>query len=52
MLATLRYIGIRRTELLGLGTAHLDLEKRCLRVIGKCQKVRTVPLPPVHADIM
>ncbi|WP_432504777.1 tyrosine-type recombinase/integrase [Kineococcus arenarius] len=52
LLATLRYTGIRRTELLDLQTAHLDLEKRRLRVMGKGQKVRTVPLPPVYVEIM
>ena len=52
LLATLRYTGVRRTELLELETAQLDLDKRRLRVMGKGQKVRTVPLPPVYVEIM
>ncbi|HEY4440248.1 MAG TPA: tyrosine-type recombinase/integrase [Candidatus Elarobacter sp.] len=45
--------GIRRSELLGLGLADVDLENRSLRVIGgKGGKDRNVPLTRVAADAM
>jgi len=44
VLATLRYTGLRASELCGLTVSALDLPGRQLHVLGKGSKPRTVPL--------
>lgn len=51
-LATLRYTGIRRTELTDLRLSDLNLTRTQLHVLGKGRKRRTVPLPPVYVELM
>lgn len=46
VLATLRWTGLRTSELCALGSADLDLAGALLRVRGKGSKHRAVPVPP------
>ncbi|MBF5081495.1 tyrosine-type recombinase/integrase [Quadrisphaera sp. INWT6] len=52
VLSTLRYTGIRRTELTTLRLSDLEIERTRLSVLGKGNKLRTVPLPPVYVEVM
>ena len=46
VLTLLAMTGIRLSELTGLDVADVDLERGCLRVLGKGRKERLVPLNP------
>jgi len=59
VLSTLRYTGIRRTELTTLRLSdfdvdrtRFDVDRTRLSVLGKGNKLRTVPLSPVYLEIM
>lgn len=45
-LATLYYTGMRRAEVLALDLHHIDWETKTLRVLGKGDKERLVPMHP------
>ncbi len=47
VLTLLAMTGIRLSELTGLDAADVDLERGCLRVLGKGRKERLVPLNPI-----
>jgi site-specific recombinase XerD len=44
--------GLRRSELVGLNEADVNLERRSMRVLGKGNKIRYVPLTVQAADAM
>lgn len=52
VLSTLRYTGVQRTELTTLRLSDLDIDRTRLSVLGKGNKLRTVPLPPVYVEVM
>lgn len=52
IIATLYECGLRRSELAGLKDAHVDLEQRWLKVLGKGGKERIVPFGQRLADMM
>lgn len=52
LLALLYQTGMRRSELLGLKRADVDLESRQLRVVGKGNKERIVPIGPALATLI
>jgi len=47
ILFTLLYTSIRRAEVTTLRMSDLEIDRTRLSVLGKGNKVRTVPLPPV-----
>lgn len=52
VMATLRYTGVRRGELVDAELDDLDLRRRELSVLGKGRKRRVVPLPRAYVDVM
>ncbi|MEX1165102.1 MAG: tyrosine-type recombinase/integrase [Nitriliruptor sp.] len=52
VIATLRWTGIRRSELTGLRYDRLDLDERRAKVVGKGSKPRTVPLPVPLVEVL
>jgi site-specific recombinase XerD len=44
--------GLRRSELVGLNEADVNLQRRSMRVLGKGNKIRYVPLTEQAADAM
>ncbi|PWJ52994.1 integrase/recombinase XerC/integrase/recombinase XerD [Quadrisphaera granulorum] len=52
VMATLRYTGVRRGELVDADLRDLDLARRELTVVGKGRKRRTIPLPHAYVDVM
>lgn len=52
LFATLRYTGLRLSELVELPLDQVDLEARRIRVIGKGEKERVIPIPPVLMPIL
>jgi site-specific recombinase XerD len=52
VLATFRYTGLRLTELVTLRLDQVDLSTRRISVIGKGDKPRTVPIPPVLVPVL
>ncbi|WP_180357678.1 tyrosine-type recombinase/integrase [Streptomyces sp. NP160] len=52
VMATLRYTGVRRGELVDAGLGDLDLGRRELTVVGKGRKRRVVPLPRAYVAVM
>lgn len=52
VLATLRWTGLRASELCGLTLTDLHLNQRVVHVHGKGSKHRTVPLPPPLVPIL
>ena len=49
---TLAYTGVRRAELLSLTTKHVDFEHRTLRVIGKGDQERIIPISGHLYDVL
>lgn len=52
VMMTYRYVGLRNTELSSLKLDAVLLDAHRLRVLGKGNKVRLVPIPPVLVDIL
>ncbi|MBC3762929.1 tyrosine-type recombinase/integrase [Quadrisphaera oryzae] len=52
VMATFRYTGVRRGELVDAKVKDLDLPHRELTVLGKGRKRRTIPLPHPYVEIM
>ena len=52
VMATLRYAGVRRGELVDARLQDLDLGRRELTVLGKGRKRRTIPLPHTYVEVM
>ncbi|WP_180357679.1 tyrosine-type recombinase/integrase [Streptomyces sp. NP160] len=52
VMATFRYTGVRRGELIDARLKDLDLAHRELTVLGKGRKRRTIPLPHAYVEIM
>ena len=50
IISTLYNTGIRRSELVGLKRSSLDLSRRVLRVRGKGDKIREIPLLPSFCE--
>ncbi len=42
--------GIRRTELINLKTQHIDLSKETIKVLGKRNKERIIPILPIISE--
>lgn len=49
---TLYYTGMRRSELIGLRVGDVDVGSRQVRVVGKGNKVRLIPLTPHHVGVI
>ena len=52
LLLTLRYSGLRASELVSLRTEEVDLEARRISLVGKGRKPRVVPIPHLLADVL
>lgn len=52
IVATLRYAGLRNAELIGLKVDDIDPVDRRIRVVGKGDKERLVPIPPTLGRIL
>jgi len=52
VMATFRYTGVRRGELIDARVKDLNLAHRELTVLGKGRKRRTIPLPHSYVDLM
>ena len=52
VMATFRYTGVRRGELIDARLKDLDLGRRELTVLGKGRKRRAIPLPRTYVEIM
>lgn len=52
VMATFRFTGVRRGELVDARLKDLDLTRRELTVLGKGRKRRTIPLPRAHVEVM
>ncbi|NND09456.1 MAG: tyrosine-type recombinase/integrase [Saprospiraceae bacterium] len=52
ILKTLYACGLRRAELINLTVSSIDMEKRCLTVTGKGDKMRLVPISKSYAHEM
>ena len=52
LLATLRFTGLRLTELVTLRLDQVDLDARRFSLVGKGSKPRMVPVPPTLAPVL
>jgi site-specific recombinase XerD len=52
MLLTLRYTGLRLSELVNLSIKEVDLEARRISLVGKGRKPRVVPIPHLLAGVL
>jgi site-specific recombinase XerD len=52
VLSTLRFTGLRLTELVTLNLSQMDLGARRISVIGKGRKPRMIPVPPALVPVL
>ena len=52
LLATLRFSGMRLTELATLRLDQVDFDARRMSIIGKGRKPRMIPIPPALAPVL
>jgi site-specific recombinase XerD len=52
ILFTLRYTGLRLSELVNLRISEVDLDARRISLVGKGRKPRVIPIPHLLADVL